>query len=79
MKLLFGHKIFIQPIISEQKNQSGLDLSIKLKEGIVIFSGENCISKVGDKILYPDGVGIPYTHDDIDGLFVLEHDLYSIL
>lgn len=75
---------FVQPLVSEQVNNSGLQVSVKLKKAIVIKGGINsnfspCNTKDGDTILYQDGVGIPYIYDGIEGLFIHERDILSII
>jgi hypothetical protein len=69
--------LFVQPII-EQDNYRGLTVSVSLKKGKVLFSSSQSV-KVDDIVLYEPGIGISFSHNDIKGLFLKEHQIISIL
>lgn len=75
----YGNRLFAQPLTTEHKNESGLQLSVKLKKAKVLFVGDKCFCKPNDIILYQDGSGISYTHNEIDGLLLQDFEILSII
>ena len=75
-----NNNLFIIPITDNQKTAGGLSTSISsFKKAKVIFHAKGLSVKEGDIILFSREVGMPFTNDTQEGLFITEQDITAIL
>ena len=80
-----SNRTFVQPIPEESKTSSGLSISnAQLQRAKVLFAAYGSIDKpmtvqVGDYILFEKDAGLKYSHNGVEGVFLKEDEIITIL